>query len=355
LAANANDPSISALVVELLNEFQPKVDACHNSQVGIELKRKLEEQQKVRDVTKATRMKEMQQQRRMDTTAKAASKEVTKLAIVPAILPNKRMRKVVERFTDVAYHPTKGYKLSGDDLQAALQPPCETCYQPFAKEIECGECSKCHARSHFKCHGVPFTQAPFACKICSDKMKSTSRAKHTAAESDSTSESGFDEASVIEDSDGGASGTDENSEEDYARSDDESSDEEDVRQETSSNTARRLREDLIEARDELSFLRTAELEEFINEEQPDDVTRHQLALLMIPFEKIWTLDDLKEERNMRLGLHLLWNKINAKTELHFGKSIHIRYNAFPKDIAISMERNVKPSMPQIKQAYKGIA
>jgi len=58
---------------------------------------------------------------------------------------------------------------------------------------------------------------------------------------------------------------------------------------------------------------------------------------------------------MKLGLHLLWNKINGKTELHVDKSIHIRYNLFPKDVTASMKQNTKPSMPQVKQAYKNIA
>jgi hypothetical protein len=75
-------------------------------------------------------------------------------------------------------------------------------------------------------------------------------------------------------------------------------------------------------------MKTAELEEFISEEQPDDATRHQLAMLQIPEDKVWTEDDLNEEFNLKLGLHLLYNKINGKTELHFGKSIHIRYQAF---------------------------
>jgi hypothetical protein len=73
-------------------------------------------------------------------------------------------------------------------------------------------------------------------------------------------------------------------------------------------------------------------------------------MLQIPEDKVWTEDDLNEEFNLKLGLHLLYNKINGKTELHFGKSIHIRYQAFPKDVMAMMEESRKVAASKVKTA-----
>lgn len=95
--------------------------------------------------------------------------------------------------------------------------------------------------------------------------------------------------------------------------------------------------------DEQNLLSYHELGEFVAEQQPDDRTRHMLALLSLPKDKIWTEGDLSDEFCMRLGLLLLLNKIHGQHELHFGRSIHIRYLAFPKEIVEKMNAQVQPS------------
>lgn len=53
----------------------------------------------------------------------------------------------------------------------------------------------------------------------------------------------------------------------------------------------------------------------------------------------WELADLDDKLNMHAGLHLLYNKIYGKTETHFDMSIHIRYQAFPRDIVDEVDKN----------------
>jgi hypothetical protein len=98
------------------------------------------------------------------------------------------------------------------------------------------------------------------------------------------------------------------------------------------------------------------LQEFVNEEQPDDATRHLLALLAIPEDKTWTEEDLEIEQFLKIGLHLLYNKIQGKEELHFGKSIHIKYDAFPKSNILAMEKRRAPNERRRKAATaRGLA
>ena len=129
---------------------------------------------------------------------------------------------------------------------------------------------------------------------------------------------------------------------------------EDPQPNRSTFSAEEAREDLIAARDEYIFMRTSELREFISEKQPDDATRHMLALLQLPQRKTWTEKDLSNEFFLKTGLHLLYNKINDKNELHFGKSIHIRYLSFPKDVVDAMEENREITEEQ-EQLAKDIA
>jgi hypothetical protein len=56
LAANAHDPAIRHLVVDLLNDLQPEVDACHSSQSGLDLKKLVDEKAKIRVVAKHARI-----------------------------------------------------------------------------------------------------------------------------------------------------------------------------------------------------------------------------------------------------------------------------------------------------------
>ena len=85
----------------------------------------------------------------------------------------------------------------------------------------------------------------------------------------------------------------------------------------------------------------AALHDFISENQPDDETRYRLALLQMPEGKIYTEEDLSDESTMKVGLHLLYNKIQGKKELHLGKSIHIMHRTFLSDVTVSIEKNLK--------------
>jgi hypothetical protein len=45
------------------------------------------------------------------------------------------------------------------------------------------------------------------------------------------------------------------------------------------------------------------------------------VLLQIPKGKKWKDSDLENENNLRTGLHVLYNRIQGKEELHFGKAM----------------------------------
>jgi hypothetical protein len=72
----------------------------------------------------------------------------------------------------------------------------------------------------------------------------------------------------------------------------------------------------------------AVIEDFVSKIQPGDKTRHFLALLEMPAGKIYAEHDLDNEFTIKVGLHLLHNKIQGKDELHLKKSIHIKYSSF---------------------------
>ena len=81
--------------------------------------KQLEEKKKVQDVAKASRMKQLKNQRVLDKEAKQAKKEVAylPLASVPStddspLVRSKRGRKSVKHFSDIQYHPSKGYRLT---------------------------------------------------------------------------------------------------------------------------------------------------------------------------------------------------------------------------------------------------
>ena len=98
------------------------------------------------------------------------------------------------------------------------------------------------------------------------------------------------------------------------------------------------REQIFSAKVDAMLRKEAALRDFISENQPDDETRNRLALLQMPVSKIYAEEDLSDEITMKVGLHLLYNKIQGKKELHLGKSIHIKYWTFPSDVTVSMER-----------------
>ena len=67
----------------------------------------------------------------------------------------------------------------------------------------------------------------------------------------------------------------------------------------------------------------------------------RLGILKMPEGKIYTEEDLSDESTMKVGLHLLYNKIQGKKELHLGKSIHIMHRTFLSDVTVSIEKNLK--------------
>lgn len=96
--------------------------------------------------------------------------------------------------------------------------------------------------------------------------------------------------------------------------------------------------------------KNAKLEDFVSENQPDDATREQATLLILQPGRVWTVHDLQEESNLRLGLHLLYNQMQEKHKLHFTKSIQIRYSSFPKDVVALMKASAQPSAHQLQAA-----
>jgi hypothetical protein len=95
------------------------------------------------------------------------------------------------------------------------------------------------------------------------------------------------------------------------------------------------------------------VEEFVSEKQPDDKTRHQLALLQLPPNKKWSEKDLEKEIYLRVGLHLLYNKIHGGSWLHLGRSIHISYLHFSQKVINTMQASVAISKER-KEAVKSI-
>lgn len=89
---------------------------------------------------------------------------------------------------------------------------------------------------------------------------------------------------------------------------------------------------------------------YVNENYPDDETRHKLALLQLPAHKTWSAKDLDNELFMRVGLHLLYNKIHGGSWLHLGRSIHVAYLQFSQKVLNTMKGYTEVSKKQMKAA-----
>lgn len=63
--------------------------------------------------------------------------------------------------------------------------------------------------------------------------------------------------------------------------------------------------------------------------QLNDRERHLIALANMKPGRVWKLDDLGDEKALRTGLILLYNKMTGMNELHFNRSIHIDYSEIP--------------------------
>jgi hypothetical protein len=108
------------------------------------------------------------------------------------------------------------------------------------------------------------------------------------------------------------------------------------------------REDILETMDEEMFFKSEETAELVSQKQLIDETD---PLLYLPAGKIWTNNDLDDEEYLKIGLQLLYNKIQGKKTLDFGISIYINYKEFPLDVMETMKANREISHRQ-KRAVK---
>jgi hypothetical protein len=102
LAANAADPAIRSLIIDLLNELQPEVDECYKSEAGQKLLKMVEEQQQLQEAVVETRKGEMLAQKSMEQETAESTKELLQLAPNnPEVMPEreKRSHRPVERFS----------------------------------------------------------------------------------------------------------------------------------------------------------------------------------------------------------------------------------------------------------------
>ncbi|OBT82958.1 hypothetical protein VE02_08180 [Pseudogymnoascus sp. 03VT05] len=300
LAANAQDPSIRALIVGLLNEFQPQVDQFHASELGMRLKHIVRGDKQVREIVDASRVGEeeailqvaaatravheadqsliAQQKGALDEDGDTDVYDIAEEAEAPDMISEKRTRKAVDRYTDSAFN-SRGMSISGSS-------------------------------------GKP------------ENWRGDTDSEDTKTEDEDSETGGKDDDGDYDDGNG--------------RPDDEESQpgsDCDARPERLALTEDQVRDELVEREETIEFLRSSELEDFVAAQQPDDAMRHQLALLSFPPDYIWTLDDLDKEFGMRAELNLLYNKVHGKTDVHFDKSIHIRYQSFPRDVVNNVDKN----------------
>lgn len=284
LASNAHDPRIQGLIVSLLNENQPAVDACHESAVGQELKAELAEKKKVQRIARAMAEKEAGKARVEKDNVRKAAKEHQALQAEPVSGQRPRRRPV--RFDPSGYDDDGNARRGG--------PPAEEDEGRSASEEEADD------------------------KFDLDFVASTD----VDADPDGTGSEG----------EGGGPTSDRRK-----------------------FVGQQRRDDALEHdEDFLMFSNSEQLAEFVSENQPDDETRHRLALIQLPYRKHWTEADLATEFNLRIGLLLLYNHIQGRRQLSLGKSVHIRYLAFPEHIIKSLNAATKITKTKIKAAEKAM-
>lgn len=82
--------------------------------------------------------------------------------------------------------------------------------------------------------------------------------------------------------------------------------------------------------DEEAFARKMEWERFSTAVQPNDQMRHEMELIKIPPQKVWTAEDLHDQNHPEwfvLALRLMYQKLRGVRSLYSGSSIHIEYSA----------------------------
>jgi hypothetical protein len=220
--------------------------------------------------------------------------------------------------------------------------------------------------SHFKCQGLADanTSDDFLCFTCvaeierksrkraaksllaasaSDKGKGVATAEDSAA--DATSDDDHDESEAGEDLDSHSIRQPIDPEAEFLASERETDSEDDdlegPRPNKSRFVAQQRRDDELADDDLLLLTNDEEFADFVTDQQPDDETRHRLALLSLPANKVWAESDLDIEFYLRVGLLLLYNRIQGKQGLALSKSIHIRYLTFPHDVTSRLEAGLK--------------
>jgi hypothetical protein len=392
LASNAHDAAIRSLIVELLNELQPEVNECHKSTAGQNLRKELEEKNKVRKITRAMEAKEEKARKKELRDSREAAQETAKLGSIGTEETQKlarehlgrgqRTRRAPDRFSHLDYDDTGGFLLSAEQRQARrgavkLLTTCEICYKVI-NDGDGNECDVCGMLAHRECHGVAEKeQEDFMCSACQGNiaMKHFSQKKSTSrlAASKLDKGKGKDMAGVddeIDDEDEEAENTESEGEADdieqpstieldesYHGTDGEDSnsgeDLEGPKPNKSRFVAQQRRDDELNADEDMLMLTNKEeLAEFISDNQPDDETRHRLALISLPANKIWAEADLDNEFHLRVGLLLLYNRIQGKKGLSLAKSIHIRYASFPESVVRKMEANMEVDKKRTKMVKK---
>lgn len=381
-------------MVRLLSEMQVLVNAAHKNPDNKALLAEKAESQRIKEASWAARKQEFRRKLRESTAEKDIAKEKRQLETVPeqsSAQSGKRKRKSVSRYNDLDYDAAGNFLQDAAERQARRYeagelPSCEVCRSTIKYSDDYAICRECCVLAHFACHGIPKQTTedfPIECNNCLvmrcihgagkdesifQKGRTRSRGASVASESedevsqadqyegvDYDGETDGDESYESDDADNSPeSSDDESSENDDADNSPEGSDFEDnlIVSLRDRSDREKTREDILIAREEEAFFRSLGLSEFIAEDQPDDETRQRKSLLSLEPGIVWTEKDLDLEAGLRLGLHLLYNKIQGKKDLQFGYSIHIHYMAFPKDVVALMEKNRKANDAQVRGAKK---
>ncbi|KAI9376376.1 hypothetical protein BJX61DRAFT_490486 [Aspergillus egyptiacus] len=289
LAANAHDPSIKALVVDLLNEFQKEVDKCH-------------EDPEMKDLVTAIKNHTLIDY--FDRQAATCSNNfATSCPDIPADTSSS--------FTAV----------SASNNQAANPCPNSSTGEPT--------------------NIIPPLPGSHDCQT--PNLPGT-RKLRDRKQANTYSNLGDDESGVEDEDD---DKNDQDFYDDGSGSDDDDSlrdvnvaDDEDLLLSQSSESETVTQEE------------PQEFTRYIRDVQPDDVLRHKITLLRQSPPVVWTEKDLENEDNLILGLRLLYNKMNGAEMMHLTKSIHIMYKQFPQWMINQMAKVRDPSARKKKTAKR---
>jgi hypothetical protein len=246
LAVNADQQTIRMVLVKLLNNLQPQVDACHASPHGKQL---LEQKRKADEERKAGLVEFLQQHR--------------------------------EEWAEVAMNKLKDEAagLGGSEIElprwARRKALAKVLYEESAE-------SDCDSADQEYVPGAEY-------------------------EEESNEEESNDEES------------------DYSNSTEASESEDDLFD--TIDLSQSLKKVLM-----VKFNTRESWKDFADRHQPDDDTRHLMALLQLPEGKKWSTEDLEESEYLRFGLLLLYNHSRGIKTLHLGTSIHIKYLGIPASV-----------------------